>query len=292
MTEFNERLLQLHHCKGIGWKSIFRLLQVDPTLLSIYELSPNKAQTLLQISNTNAKLFINDLHSLKNQSMLKHYNDKNIHVITIFDREYPELLKQIYDPPWVLYLEGNINILNETRFLGVVGTRNPTHYGYLSMEKVLVPLIKKGWVIISGLAMGIDTKAHQLSLEHNGSTIAVIAGGLHHIYPKCNQKLASEITGSNLIISEYPPDSFPEKWQFPMRNRIISGLSSGTIIIEAQERSGSLITANLALQQGREVFAIPGPIHVKTSIGTNQLIQAGAKLVLNSEDITAEFAYL
>ncbi len=291
MNQFKEKLVQLHHC-ALSWKSILKILQHDPSLASLYHLTPNDIETLLQLSPLNSQKFINHLHSFKNQSMLNHYKAKNIHVLTVFDQHYPERLKQIFDPPWVLYVVGRIEILHEPKLLSVVGTRNPSSYGYQSMTKVLVPLVHENWTIVSGLAMGIDTKAHELSLEHQGETIAVIAGGFHHIYPKNNILLAKKIIDNGLLISEYPPNFEPKRWHFPMRNRIISGLSVGTLVVEAKEKSGSLITANLALQQGREVYAIPGPIHISTSIGCNKLIQAGAKLVTSSEDIRSEILYI
>lgn len=288
MNIFRERLLHLHHCSGIGWKSIYRILQFDPTLSSIYNLSSKTFEKILSIPEKSASLLLKDLHSHNFQSMLKQYREKNIHCITIIDDDYPENLTHIYDPPWVLYAAGNLPLLTNRKMLSVVGSRTPTQYGYRTMEKLLVPLIKEQWVIVSGLARGIDTQAHQLSIDYKSHTIAIIAGGFYNIYPKENLQLAKMIMKNHLLLSEYPPHIFPQKWQFPVRNRIISGLSLGTLIIEAQERSGSLITADQALQQGREVFAVPGSIFDPNSTGTNKLIQAGAKLVLSSEDILSE----
>ncbi|WP_078547155.1 DNA-processing protein DprA [Litchfieldia alkalitelluris] len=290
-SNFKERLLQIHHC-NIGWNTILKLLRYDPSLKSIYSLTTQEAENHLNISLINARKLINDLHIFKNQSMLNHYKAKNIHILTIFDEQYPEHLKQIFDPPWVLYLIGDISILSKQKKLGVVGTRHPSINGYTSMEKVIAPLIQEGWIIVSGLAKGIDTHAHELTIKCKGNTIGVIAGGFNHIYPKSNLVLAQEMKRTQLIISEYPPNQEPRRWQFPMRNRIISGLSLGTLVVEAKEVSGSLITANLALQQGREVFAIPGSINTNDSEGCHRLIQAGAKLVINSKDITSEITYL
>ena len=292
MKSVRERLVHLHHCRGIGWKSIFYLLKHDKTLLSIYDLTPKTIKKLLPIPEKQLNLFINDLHSIKIQSMLKKYNENNIHVMTIFDKQYPSLLKQIYDPPWVIYGKGNLKLLEEKKMISVVGTRKPSIYGLKSMNEILLPIIKNKWVIVSGLANGVDARAHQLAVSFNGKTIAVLPGGFNFIYPKNNQVLAEKIMKHHLLISEYPPDHRVEKWQFPLRNRLISGLSLGTIIIEAKERSGSLITADQALEQGREVFAVPGSIFEDTNRGTNRLIQQGAKLVLNSDDIFEEFCYV
>ncbi|WP_010282477.1 DNA-processing protein DprA [Bacillus timonensis] len=288
MDKFREKLIHLHHCRGIGWKSIFRILQHDPTLSSIYTIPSSVYDKILPLPKNQLNIFLKDLHSLSIQSMLKQYRYNNVGIITIFDQEYPFLLKQIYDPPWVLYTAGDQALLNSRKLLGVVGSRTPIRTSVESMTKVLVPLIKKDWVMVSGLARGIDTMAHQLAIHHNGKTIAVIAGGLHHIYPRENIELATTITQNHILISEYPPSTKPEKWQFPMRNRIISGLTQGTLVVEAKERSGSLITADQAVNQGREVFALPGSILEPSCVGTNKLIQSGAKLVLSCDDILSE----
>ncbi|MEH7382510.1 DNA-processing protein DprA [Bacillus sp. JJ1533] len=288
MEKFRENLIHLHHCRGIGWKSIFRILQHDPTLSSIYNYPQAFYEKILPLSKNQVNIFLKDLHSVSIQYMLKQYSNNNVGIITIIDQEYPRLLKQIYDPPWVLYTSGDKSLLNCEKLLSVVGSRTPTATSKRSMAKVLVPLIKQNWVLVSGLARGIDTMAHRLAIDHNGKTIAVIAGGLQYIYPLENKDLATTITHNHILISEYPPFTKPEKWQFPMRNRIISGLTQGTLVVEAKERSGSLITADQALNQGREVFAIPGSILELSCVGTNKLIQSGAKLVLNSEDILSE----
>lgn len=288
MNNLRERLIHLHHCRGIGWKSIFQILQNDPTLSTIYNTPSSYYERILPLSKSQMNIFLKDLHSIPIQSMLKQYRNNNVGIITIFDQEYPRLLKEIYDPPWVLFTAGDTALLNSEKLLSVVGSRTPSATSKQSMTKVLAPLINQSWVMVSGLARGIDTIAHQLAIYHNGKTIAVIAGGLYHIYPQENKHLATTISQNHIIISEYPPNTRPEKWQFPMRNRIISGLAQGTLVVEAKERSGSLITADQALNQGREVFAIPGSILELSCIGTNKLIQTGAKLVLTSEDILSE----
>jgi DNA processing protein len=291
-TSLQERLVHLHHCRGIGWKSIARLLQIDSSLSSIFTLSYDSLSAYLSITKEQSLLFFQDLHSISIQSMIKTYKEKNIHTVTIFDKEYPWYLKHIYEPPWVLYAKGNIELLSSEKMMSIVGTRKPTNEGIQVVQRLVPPLVKKGWIIVSGLASGIDTAAHRTAIEHKGKTIAVIAGGVEHIYPKANRKLAKQMMNDQLIISEYPPSTKPQKWQFPMRNRIISGLSLGTVVIQARERSGSLITADMALEQGREVFAVPGSIFSEQSNGTNRLIQQGAKLICCAEDILNEFSHL
>lgn len=213
-----------------------------------------------------------------------------IEEITIENEEYPEQLRNIYDPPLRLYVLGNKEILKE-KGIAIVGTRNPTAYGKKVAIQFAKQLSEKGINIISGLAWGIDTCAHlgNLQVYDKAKTIAVLGNGLDEIYPKENINLAKQIIKSGgCIISEYPIGTKPKKLHFPQRNRIISGLSKGVLVIEAREKSGSLITADFALEQGKEVFAVPGDMGKLTSVGTNNLIKQGAKLVTKYEEILYE----
>lgn len=286
MDDFRQRLIHLHHCRGIGWKSIYQILKNDPLLTSLFYGS-----NLSFLPTSTQEMLSSDIRSAAIEERINHYRNSNIHVITYFDDEYPALLKEIYEPPWVLYGKGDIELLKKDRKLAVVGSRQPTNYGKMAVEEIFPKLVEKEFVIVSGLAAGIDTIAHETAIKLKGSTIAVIAGGLFHIYPKQNSRLALEMMRNHLVLSEYPPDTKPFRWHFPMRNRIISGMSRGTLIVEARHSSGSLITANYAVQEGREVFALPGNIFSPNSTGTNELIQQGAKLVQTSEDILSEFLY-
>lgn len=210
-----------------------------------------------------------------------------IEEISIESKDYPRQLKKIYDAPLKLYVLGNKEILKQNS-IAIVGSRNATEYGKKVALKFSKELSEKGINIISGLAIGIDTYAHLGTLQNTskGKTIAVLGSGLDEIYPKANTELAKQILkGGGCIISEYPLGTKPEKVHFPQRNRIISGLSKGVLVVEASEKSGALITADFALEQGREVFAIPGNISSITSIGTNNLIAEGAKMVRNYMDI-------
>ncbi len=212
---------------------------------------------------------------------------QEITVITIFDEEYPQLLREISDPPLVLYLKGNPQVLKKKCF-AVVGCRLASAYGLSCAEKFSYELGAYGFVIVSGLARGIDTAAHLGSLR-TSQTIAVLGCGLHQIYPSENASLAERIIQNGCLISEFPLNTKPLREHFPRRNRIISGLSHGILVVEAAQRSGSLITAHYAAEQGREVFAVPGPITSPQSQGVHQLLKEGAKLVENIEDILAEF---
>jgi len=203
------------------------------------------------------------------------------------DPSYPARLREIYDYPPVLYVRGNIPPQDEPS-LAVVGTRRPTIYGRQVAEEIVTDLVQSKITIVSGLARGIDSVAHRAALDAGGETIAVFASGLDIVYPAENTKLAQAIMEHGALISEYPLGVKPKAENFPLRNRIMSGLSLGVLVVEAGERSGALITAFQALEQNREVFAIPGSILSPASKGTNHLIQEGAKLVRNCADILGE----
>ena len=217
------------------------------------------------------------------------YSQQNIRTMTILDQDYPESLKEIHDPPLVLYIKGDLSLLQSpSKRLAVVGSRAPTEYGSKVLNYLIPPLIKAGLVIVSGLAKGIDRFAHETAIEAGGHTIAVLGNGFFHPYPAENTKLSEFIGANHLLVSEYPPPQMPQKWHFPARNRIISGLSVGTIIIEGKYKSGSLITAYSALEQGKEVFAVPGQILHPNSEGPHRLIKEGAKLVAHPDDVLEE----
>ncbi len=214
----------------------------------------------------------------------------SIYIITLKDKAYPKLLKNIFDPPFLLYVKGNSNILKNNCF-AIVGTRTLTDYGKRVTPVIAGVVAEAGLTIVSGLAMGIDGLAHRAAVERNAPTIAVLGGGvsLQSIVYE-NKKLSDEIIKKGgAIISEYPLTVHGNKYSFPQRNRIISGLSRGVLVIEADEKSGSLITAKSALEQNRDVFAVPGPIFSSKSRGPNSLIQSGAKLVTCGEDILTEY---
>lgn len=214
---------------------------------------------------------------------------EGLRIITIKDKEYPKLLKEIYNPPALLYIRGCFSKEDELA-LAVVGTRKVSPYGKQITPEVVRDLASSKITIVSGLALGVDSLAHQAALEAKGRTIAVLGCGLdkQSIYPSSNRKLAEQIEENGAVITEYPLGTLPLKQHFPARNRIIAGLALGTLVIEAPEESGALLTARHALEQNRDVFAIPGPIYSKTSIGPNNLVKMGAKLVTSAQDILDE----
>ena len=209
-------------------------------------------------------------------------------IISQVDASYPELLKNIYDPPIVLFVKGEPETL-KTKSIGIVGTRRASRYGLEIARKLAFDLASLGITVVSGLASGIDTAAHQGALEAKGKTIAVFGCGLDTIFPAANRGLAKEIEGNGALVSEYAFGSLTSKASFPRRNRIISGLSLGTIVIEGDYKSGAMITAKCALDQGREVFAVPGDVRLEQSNGPHWLIKQGAKLVENVGDVVEEF---
>jgi len=208
-------------------------------------------------------------------------------VITFWDEEYPANLRKIYDPPALLFLRGKL-VEADNYSVAIVGTRSPSNYGRLVTERISGELAKRGITVVSGMARGIDTVAHWGTLKMGGRTVAVLGSGVDIIYPSENRKLAQEIESKGCLISEFPMGTQPDAGNFPRRNRIISGMTLGTLVVEAGDKSGALITAEMALEQNREVFAIPGNINSAKSKGTNRLIQEGAKLVQSVEDILSE----
>lgn len=221
------------------------------------------------------------------EELLELYRSNDIQILTILDNGYPEGWFNSYLPPIVVFCAGNIGLL-EQPCLSVVGSRSPSAYGKAVLNEMIPPLVVEGITMVSGLAKGIDKMVHAYAIENGGATIGVIGTGLDVTYPRENASLQRKMMAEQLVISEYPLGSKPERYHFPMRNRLIANLSSATLVIEATEKSGSLITANLALQENRDVFAVPGNITSHLSVGTNQLIKAGAACVLNATDVLEE----
>ncbi|MBU0501707.1 MAG: DNA-processing protein DprA [bacterium] len=223
--------------------------------------------------------------------LIKKAQEKNITIISQEDNCYPPLLKNIYDPPLNLYVKGDPSLLKK-KAIAIVGTRRASHYGREIAKKLAFDLASLGLTVVSGLASGIDTAAHQGALEAGGKTLAVFGCGVDVIFPSANRVLARDIAASGALISEYPLEAPTSKSNFPRRNRIISGLSVGTIVIEGDYKSGAMITAKCAVDQGREVFAVPGDIRSDLSNGPHWLIKQGAKLVERVEDVVEELGMI
>ncbi len=211
-------------------------------------------------------------------------------LVTLLDREYPRLLLEIHDPPPYLYARGQS--FDFSPAVAIVGSRHPTGYGVSMAKRLGADLAARGFVVVSGMATGIDAAAHQGALSAGGKTAAVLGSGLAVIYPPENRKLYHDIADSGVVLSELPVLEPPNAYNFPARNRIISGMTLGTVVVEAAQKSGSLITAKLAAEQGREVFAVPGSIKSCKSAGAHFLLKQGAKLVEKADDVIEEFTYL
>ncbi|MGG2095873.1 DNA-processing protein DprA [Bacillus sp. S13(2024)] len=285
-----ERLLHLHYCLADQWKVLRRLLYIDPQLTDIYSFQVPQIEKYLGLSMQKASALFSYLQKTHPSFCIQKLQDEHIFYITIWDDDYPNLLREIPDPPFVLYGKGKKELLQQAKKIAVVGTRNPSLYGKGNIQSILQPLMKNEWLIVSGLASGIDTIAHEIAVEHRFATIAVLGHGLQYMYPKKNQSFYEKWKEQIVLVTEYPPHYAPQKWYFPRRNRIISGLCQGVLVVEAKARSGSLITADFALEQNREVFALPGPNYIESAIGTNQLIQQGAKLVQCAKDVIEELS--
>ncbi|MFW5986501.1 MAG: DNA-processing protein DprA [Halanaerobiales bacterium] len=281
--------LALSMIKGVGPVRISKLLNAFECPKAIWEAPKNKLKAVGGISKTATKI-TKQRKQINPDKVLKDLEDKNISYITLMNKNYPGRLKNIYDPPPVLYYRGDIDTLKQPS-IAIVGSRRCTKYGRKTAKKIAYELAQKGIVIVSGMARGIDTCGHRGTLESGTKTIAVLGSGLDVIYPPENSELYHKIIKQGTVISEFPPGIQPTGENFPRRNRIISGLSLGTVVVEAARRSGSLITANLALEQGRDVFAVPGNIDRTGSRGTNNLIKNGAGIVTETEDILRELFY-
>ncbi len=217
--------------------------------------------------------------------------ERDVAVLTQQSAEYPRMLREIHDPPGVLFVRGSFHP-NDTLAIGIVGTRHASQYGLRQAERLAGSLARAGLTVVSGLARGIDAAAHRGALEAGGRTLAVLAGGVLNVYPPEHGNLATEVAGRGAVLSEAPPKAEPLAGAFPQRNRLISGMSLGIIVVEAAQRSGALITARHAMEQGREVFAVPGRVDSRISRGCHRLIRDGAKLVETADDVLEELGPL
>ena len=279
--------LALYLVPGLGSSVSKRLLKEFESPENIFKAGIQKLLKVEGVRPLIAHRIINREFSIDPEEELRKIEKYNARIITCHDPSYPLLLKEIYNPPLLLYIRGNDIPIKQT-FISVVGSRNATHYGLKAAEKIGFGLAERGVGVTSGLARGIDSAAHWGCLRADGFTIAVLGTGIDMVYPATNKKLIKQIMERGVVISEFPMGTPPEPKNFPIRNRIISGLSRGVVVVEATKKSGSLITASLSLDQGREVFAVPGSINSFKSTGSHFLIKQGAKLIENVDDILDE----
>jgi len=282
-------LLELAFVPRIGPQKIRKLVAHFQSPAQVLQASP---RDLIRVPGIEKKLASNIVHNKGGarfaDDQLKRVNRIGARIVTLWDADYPELLKKTYDPPVLLFVLGKFNP-RDRHSLAIVGTRTPSSYGQHIAETLARDFTQLGITVVSGLARGIDTVAHAATLKAKGRTIAVIGSGLDVPYPPENRRLQELIANEGAVVSEFPMGAKPDATNFPRRNRIISGLSVGTIVVESAEDGGAMITASTALDQNREVFAIPGNITDKRSAGPNMLIREGrAKLVQRTEDILEE----
>lgn len=283
-----ELLIQLVRSNVFSRKIIHSLLKKDPSFKSISTHPPTHIAEKLNIPLHLAKQIKKVLNNEELKTIIQQ-DKRYCKIITIFDDNYPLLLKNISDAPLILYVIGNISLLNKQPNISVIGSRIPSKNAWDKLELITTPLIKQGWVIVSGFARGIDSFAHKLTLNYDGATIAVLGHGFNYLYPRENKGLFELIKSRGLVITEYPPHIPPKKYHFPERNRIISGLTLATLVIEAKSRSGTLITVNQALEQGRDVYAVPDSPLLEQAEGCHELIRDGATIVTTAEHIVNDW---
>lgn len=289
MTSREARIV-LNLIEGVGPVTVRRLLEVfkDP----VHILQASESELLAAgIGFQLASRICRWEEQVDLQRELKLIREYECQILIPEDEEYPPLLRQIYDPPILLYVKGKIES-KDRHAIAIVGSRRATHYGIETARRLAYQLAYAGITVVSGGARGIDSAAHQGALMAKGRTIAVLGCGINIVFPPENQQLFERIVQSGALITEFPFDRHPDRQTFPIRNRIVSGMSLGTVVVEAPLNSGSLITANIAAEQGRQVFAVPGRIDSPTSKGCHELIKKGAKLCEGIDDILSEFEYL
>ena len=285
----NETISLIHFnlIQGVGLKTVQVLRDVFGTAARALRATPNELAKVDELSPAMRELLIHKPVLYPIERELELINEYGCQILTLYDDAYPLPLKEIDTPPLVLYIRGEL-IPEDSLSVSLVGSRNAKDYGRKVSYRLSYQLAQRGLTVVSGFAKGIDTSAHRGALESGGRTIAVMGNGLSFIYPATNRALVEKIEASGALISEFPIGVKPKPRNFPRRNRIISGLTLGTVVVEASNRSGALITARLAGEQGREVFAVPGEIFSELSTGTHRLINDGAKLINTVDDLLNE----
>ncbi len=290
MTE-KDYLLWLSNVQGIGSKTLEKTIEYFGSAENVFHASTDKLNGAKGINRDIIHNIVKNRDKKTIDNLLKDLKNNSIDVLCKNEENYPENLKNIFDPPYLLYKKGNMYEKDDNA-IAIVGSRNASPYGKWAAYKFASELASKGITIISGMAYGIDAAAHKGAIESGGRTIAVLGCGIDICYPKSNYNLMKNISKAGAIVSEYFIGVDPIPGHFPARNRIISGLAKAVIVVEAAEKSGSLITTEFALEQGREVFAVPGNINSPLSKGTNKLIKDGAKPVTCVEDVLEELGYV
>lgn len=276
-TATQRQLINLHYIYPVPFNRFRSVLEENPLLENLTTYSNTHWTNLLNLPKEKATRFAEQYAEIAQLPLIELLHNINCTPIPILHRDYPEELKQLCDPPAVLYCMGNRSFLKKQLRVGIIGSRKATDYSKKALDFIVPPLVDHGIPIISGLAAGADTMAHQAAIDYGGETIGVLGHGFSFMYPKRNEEIAHYMAENHLLITEYPPYIPPAKWTFPMRNRIISGLSNALVITESVERSGTMSTVEHALDHGKEIFAVPGAIDSPLSAGPNKLLDEGAK---------------
>jgi DNA processing protein len=283
--------LRLTLVPGVGPRHRKDLLERFGSAKAVLTASPSELREVHGIGPKTAKSIVEADHALDVEAEIALCREHGIDIVTEAHAAYPRPLREIHDPPGVLFVRGELKP-SDALAVGIVGTRHCTQYGLRQAERLAGSLARAGFTIVSGLARGIDAAAHRGAMAAGGRTLAVLASGVMNIYPPEHEQLADEVAAQGALISESPPHAQPLSGTFPQRNRIISGLSLGILVIEAADRSGALITARHAMEQGRDVFAVPGNVDNRASRGCHRLIRDGAKLVESADDVLEELGPL
>jgi len=287
LSENRVEWLSLHLVSGLGNMAFKKLLERFGDPAEVFRAAPRDLAQVEGLRKQVAQGIAERRFSQDPQTVLRDLENLGARLVVFSDPTYPEPLREIHDPPMVVYAKG-LDIPGKTTFVAVVGSRNSTPYGVKTAENLAQGLARRGLGIVSGLARGIDSAAHWGCIEGRGFSVGVLGTGIDSVYPASNKKLFEVMTEKGAVITEFPLKTPPEPKNFPIRNRLISALSRGVIGVEATMKSGSLITASMALEQGREVFAVPGSVHSFKSKGCHFLIKQGAKLVENADDVLDE----
>ena len=286
-----EALVALNMIEHVGPVRVRQLLEHFGEAPAVLRASKSQLLQVRGIGEDTAEAIATWEKTIKLDEELKRISDFGCHILTQSDEDYPELLRQIYDPPIVLYVKGKLTAKDKNA-VAMVGSRMTTHYGVETARKLAYQLAYVGVTVVSGGARGIDTAAHQGALSAKGRTVAVLGTGINIVFPPENAELFERIADSGAIITQFPFNRNADKQSFPIRNRIVAGMTLGTIVVEANLTSGALITANMAVENGRQIFAVPGRIDSPRSKGCHELIKKGAKLCEGAEDVLSEFEYL
>ena len=285
--KLRQQILTLHYIYPLPLQKLNLLLNSVQSSEQIMEIHPHKLARLFSISIEKATKIKRQFYEFFAVPLEEIYEENNYSAILFSDPLYPKELLHLIDPPTVLYVKGDASLLRLKK-IAIIGSRQATNYTKKALSYIVPPLVKEQYAIVSGFAKGADTMAHEQTIAVGGKTIAVLGSGFEHIYPKTNKMLFEYMSNCHCIVTEYPPYMGPKKWHFPMRNRIISGLSKALVVTEAAERSGTLITTEHALENGKDVFVVPGPIDCDQSKGTNILLKEGAIPVWNGYQIVDE----